>query len=350
MQTGIVIDDASGGILPDDDIVYQINTFGADFTVDGLIRRFDRGDIYRPDFQRNFVWSLPQASKFVESILLGLPIPSVFLYREEETQQHLIVDGLQRLTTLHSFARGLFPVTDRAFRLKNVKARFEGRGIHDLADDDRRRFEDSVIHAMIIQQSSPQQDKSSVFHIFERLNSNGTPLEPQEMRAAIYHGEFQKFLYEVNQSDVWRDVFGPIHKRSKDEELILRFFSFLHDQDNYLSPMKLFLNNFMAKNRAMQVFHARDGEEVFLQTLNRILDAVGPRAFRISRSLNAAIFDSFTVAVARSPNRSSKSISSAYQSLMENGDYMNLVSKATANERNVEGRFPLAFQALNAAI
>jgi len=83
--------------LDDDDVVYQITTSGADFDVDGLVKRFDRGSIYRPEFQRNFVWSWPQASKFIESILLGLPIPSVFLFREEETQKLLIVDGLQRL-------------------------------------------------------------------------------------------------------------------------------------------------------------------------------------------------------------------------------------------------------------
>lgn len=349
MQSGTVFDDAAGGTLPDDDLVYQINTFGADFTVDGLISRFDRGDIYRPDFQRNFVWSLPQASKFIESILLGLPIPSVFLYKEEETQQHLIVDGLQRLTTLHSFAEGVFPATDRAFRLKNVKSRFEGRGFRDLADEDRRRFEDAVIHAMIIQQASPQRDKSSVFHIFERLNSNGTPLEPQEMRAAIYHGQFQRFLSELNQAKIWREIFGPLHKRSKDEELILRFFAFFFTEREYISPMKLFLNKFMSVNREMEVFSNGNGADLFISTLTRIYESVGPKAFRISRSLNAAIFDSFSVAVARMPNKSNKSIAVAYDRLMRDEEFITLVSKATANERNVEGRFALAHHALDAA-
>lgn len=349
MQTGTVVDEAAGGTLPDNDVVYQINTFGADFTVDGLIRRFERGDIYRPSFQRNFVWGLVQASKFIESILLGLPIPSVFLYREEDTQQHLIVDGLQRLTTLHSFAQGVFPGTDRAFRLKGVNPRFEGSGLRDLAEDDRRRFEDSVIHAMIIQQFSPQNDKSSVFHIFERLNSNGTPLEPQEMRAAIYHGQFQEFLYTLNQSPIWRNVFGPVHKRSKDEELILRFFAFLYDEENYVSPMKLFLNNFMGKNRDMIGLSQSAASDIFVSTLERILDAVGPRAFRISRSLNAAIFDSFAVAVARAPHADRDNIANAYGRLMQDANYLRLVSKATANEKNVEGRFAEAHKAINAA-
>lgn len=115
--------------LSDDNISYQISTSGADFDVDGLVKRFDRGTIYRPEFQRNFVWTWPQASKFIESILLGLPIPSVFLFREEDTQKLLIVDGLQRLTTLHAFKKGRLPYNDRIFKLKDVKPKFEGKSL-----------------------------------------------------------------------------------------------------------------------------------------------------------------------------------------------------------------------------
>jgi hypothetical protein len=350
MQSGQVTDTAAGGALPDDDVIYQILTFGADYTVDGLIVRFDRGDIYRPEFQRAFVWTLPQASKFIESILLGLPIPSVFLYREEESQQHLIVDGLQRLTTLHAFFKGVFPTNERAFRLKNVKPRFENKALGDLSPEDQRRFADAVIHAMIIQQAAPQNDKSSVFHIFERLNSNGTPLEPQEIRSAIYHGPFQSLLYELNREGTWRAIFGPIHKRSKDEELILRFLAFVYDSENYVSPMKLFLNNFMGKNRQLQMFGADEAYDVFLGTLLPIYEALGDRAFRITKSLNAAIFDSFMVAVARNGINNPKIIKDAYKRLLRSADYQTSVSKATANPRNVEDRMRLADEAVRAAI
>ena len=350
MQTGQVTDIADGGKIPDNDVIYQINTFGADFTVDGLVVRFKRGDIYRPAFQRNFVWSLAQASKFIESILLGLPVPSVFLYREEDTQQHLIVDGLQRLTTLHSFYTEVFPTTERVFRLKDVRARYENKSLRELPLEDQRRFEDAVIHAMIIQQTAPQQDKSSVFHIFERLNSNGTPLEPQEIRSAIYHGRFQELIYDLNQFPLWRDVFGPIHKRSKDEELILRFFAFVYDRDNYVSPMKLFLNNFMSVNRNLDVFDARTAKSLFQDTLTVIHEGIGEKAFRLTRSLNAAIFDSFMPAVAIERVRDPKVVERAYNALLSDNDYVRYVSKATANEKNVEGRLSLALQAVRAAV
>ncbi len=349
MSDTSVRDETEGERLPDEDVVYQITTFGADYTVDGLINRFDRGDIYRPDFQRNFVWTLPQASKFIESILLGLPIPSVFLYRDEETQQHLIVDGLQRLTTLHSFYRREFPGNGRIFRLTNVKSRFEGKSIDDLSSEDQRRFVDAVIHAMIIQQSTPSGDKSSVFHIFERLNSNGTPLQPQEIRAAIYHGPFQSLLYDLNQNESWRAIFGNVHRRSKDEELILRFLAFLFDSENYTSPMKLFLNNFMEKNGKFKIASESQCRNAFSSTIQLIHEALGPKAFRISRSLNAAIFDSFATAVAMQGNMTAKGVRKAYEALMNDENYVAFVSKATANEKNVEGRLAIAFQAIRDA-
>src|SRR5438045_2293474 len=203
---------------------------------------------------------------------------------------------------------------------------------------------------MVIQQAAPQQDKSSVFHIFERLNSNGTPLEPQEIRSAIYHGPFQKLLFELNQFDVWRQIFGPIHRRSKDEELILRFFAFVFDYENYVSPMKLFLNKFMGKNRNLGLVGAGEAAALFQDTLTTIYDAEGDRAFRITRSLNAAIFDSFMTAVAINKVRDPKVVSKAYAKLMDSDAYIEFVSKATANEKNVAGRFSLAIEAVRGSI
>src|SRR5262245_42176011 len=117
----------------------------------------------------SLVWTVPQASKFIESILLGLPIPGIFLYRKEETRKHLIIDGLQRLTTIAAFASGKFPNSDRIFRLEKLKSNFNGQYIGDLDQADKRRFFDTAIHATIIQQLSPENDQSSVYYIFERL-------------------------------------------------------------------------------------------------------------------------------------------------------------------------------------
>ncbi|AEI93471.1 DUF262 domain-containing protein [Roseobacter litoralis] len=335
--------------LNDEDVVYNINTFGADFTVDGLVKRFDRGDIYRPEFQRNFVWTLPQASKFIESILLGLPIPSVFLYREESTQKHLIVDGLQRLTTLHAFFKGRFRHNDKVFRLKDVKKRFEGRTHEELEEEDKRRFEDAVIHAMIIQQTSPDNDNSSVFHIFDRLNSNGTPLQPQEMRAAIYHGSFQELLGTLNMNIIWREIFGGAHKRSKDQELILRFLALLNNRQNYQKPMKAFLNAFMGAHREISLDDKAKFATQFAGTIQRAHAGIGKRAFRPQRAMNVAVYDAVMVAIAECPAASPEDIGQAYIELLGNEEFIRMTSDATSDEGNIKGRIDLAVSTLHAA-
>lgn len=335
--------------LSDEEVVYQIFTSGADFDVDGLVKRFDRGDIFRPEFQRNFVWTIRQASRFVESILLGLPIPSVFLYREERTQKLLIVDGLQRLTTVHAYKKGRLPGSPHVFRLQGVKMRFEGKSLDELAPEDQRRFEDAIIHAMIIQQVSPD-DNSSVYHIFDRLNSNGTPLQPQEIRAAIFHGPYQSMLEKLNQDENWRQIFGPINRRGKDQELILRFLALHFFRFVYQKPMKSFLNMYMKKFRdipdPVRIHH----EGVFKGTIARIYQSVGSRAFRSTRTLNVAFFDAFMVAVAERPEATIEHIQEAHSCLISNDEFLRATSDATSDERVVERRINIAMDTLDAAI
>ncbi|MGB0696239.1 MAG: DUF262 domain-containing protein [Rhodospirillaceae bacterium] len=335
--------------LDDHDVVYQITTSGADFDVDGLVKRFDRGSIYRPEFQRNFVWTWPQASKFIESILLGLPIPSVFLFREEESQKLLIIDGLQRLTTLHAFKKGRLPQNERVFKLKDVNPRFESKTLMELEEEDQRRFEDAIIHAMIIQQMAPDDSNSSVFHIFERLNSNGTPLQPQEMRAAVYHGTFQNMLGKVNENNAWRSVFGPMHKRAKDQELILRFLALRFSRDNYTRPMKSFLNDFMAANRVKSEAELQQYIDSFSSAIERSYQALGQQAFRLTRSMNVAFFDALMVAVSENPNAGSDAIVAASRALSEDSDFVRMTAESTSNESHVIGRITKAKEFLDAA-
>ena len=100
---------------------YSITSYGADYPVDALVKRMNEGDIYIPPFQRGFVWTLPQASGFVESLLLGLPVPGIFLAKDEDTQKMLVIDGQQRLRTLQFFCGGIFGPTRKEFALKDVQ-------------------------------------------------------------------------------------------------------------------------------------------------------------------------------------------------------------------------------------
>ena len=183
--------DESEAVIP---FKYSITSYGADYPVDGLVSRIKNEDISIPSFQRGYVWSLKEASRFIESLLLGLPVPSIFLSKERDTQKLLVIDGQQRLLTLSYFYDGLWPVTRREFILKGVTAQYEGCAYKDLPHEAKRRLADSILHAIIVKQDEPSEDSSSIFHIFERLNTSGVSLTPQEIRTAIYHGPFSEML------------------------------------------------------------------------------------------------------------------------------------------------------------
>ena len=324
------------------DIKYKITSFGADFLVDGLVDRFTKEDIYVPDFQRSFVWTRPQASRFIESILLGLPIPGIFLYKEEQTNKMLVVDGLQRLSSLTAFLTGRFPDSDKTFRLESVSGKYEGKSFNDLEPEDKRQINNTIIHATIFQQSLPSDDDSSVYLIFERLNTGGTPLQPQEIRAALYHGPFCDFLTELNDLESWRQVFGRTSKRRKDEELILRYLAFLYSKEDYAAPMVKFLNRFMSANRTFGKLKKKQVQDEFEKTFNFIFSALGTSAFRPIRALNAAVLDAVATTVAKHKlynKLTTKQFKDRYNKLLKKSTFVEAVSTSTADEGMVEQRF-----------
>lgn len=342
-------DEAENEDLDDTDVLYEINTYGTDFPVDGLVSRFEREDIYQPNFQRNFVWTHKQASKFIESILLGLPIPSVFFYREEGTRRHIIIDGLQRLTTLHAFRKGVYPGTDKEFALRYVRNDFKNHTYESLNHEHQRRFEDATIHAIIIQQFAPDDNKSSVYHIFERLNSSGTPLSSQEMRTAIYHGKFQELLEDMNTNEHWREIYGLKDKRAKDHELILRFLALANNRSKYRKPMKEFLNNFMFKHRNLSDSSAKKFRKQFYDTIEKVYDAVGKRAFRPRSAMNVAVYDAIMIAIFESKISDVDVIISCYKGLMSDKKFIEFCSAGTTDEASVENRIKMAKERFSAS-
>ena len=223
--------------------LFSISSFGVDYPVETLVSRMRSELFYIPDFQRQFVWSQNQSSRFVESLLLGLPVPGIFLFKEPETGRHLVIDGQQRLKSLLFFCDGLFK--GREFRLTGLESEWEGQTHITLSDADRARLADAVIHATVFKQDLPQNDINSVYEVFERINTGGSKLSSQEIRSCICHGNFNDFLHRLNENEDWRAIFGPKSKRLRDVETILRFLAFYEDQDTYSSPMKHFLNDYM---------------------------------------------------------------------------------------------------------
>src|ERR1039457_3505323 len=281
---------------------YSITAYGADYPVDSIVKRMEAKDIlvprfsWEPDanseiigFQREYVWPRPKADRFIESLLLGLPVPGIFLVKEQSGRL-LVLDGHQRLYTLSAYCQGV--INGIEYRLDNIQERFVGKRYRDLDVEDRRRLDDSIIHATVMRQDEPTDDQSSIYVIFERLNTGGVNLQPQEIRVALYHGEFVRVLRTLNDNTAWRTLFGNKSKRLKDMEMILRFFAFYYYSNAYRSPMKDFLNRYMASNRDLARQSEKELTTVFERTTTVIADAIGSRAFRPVRAVNAAVIDS----------------------------------------------------------
>ncbi len=328
---------------------YAISSYGADYPVDGLVRRVKDGTIYIPAFQRSYVWSIRDASRFVESLLLGLPVPGVFLSREEPTNKLLVIDGQQRLRSLQFFYDRVFEPSDREFRLEGVQARYEGRTIDSLEIEDRRHLDDSIIHATVMRQDIPSDDDSSIYHVFERLNTGGKILSGQEIRACLYHGPFNELIAELNGYQEWRDIFGPENRRLRDQELILRFFAFKHDGVSYFRPLKGFLNKFMKSNRYLERFPAERLSEEFKSTVETIIITLGDRPFRPERVLNAAILESVMVVVSDGLDRKTLNLNrlqERYERLLDNKSYLAATTRNTAQEEQVKTRLSVARRVL----
>lgn len=327
--------------------VYTITAYGADYPVDALVARLDQQDIVVPEFQRGFIWPRARIDRFIESLLLGLPVPGIFLANEPATNRMLVIDGQQRLMTLHSFYKGI--LRGREFALgKGIQEQFEGCTYESLEEEDRRRLDNSIIHATVIRQDHPSDDQSSVYFVFERLNTGGTFLQPQEIRAAIFQGEFNELLDELSRYEGWSEIFGRPSKRRKDQELILRYFAFLHAGDGYKRPMKEFLNTFMGKHRHL---NGLDRDELVasfqgvIDTLRKALDPGG--LFRPGgRAINAAVFDAVAVGMSRRLEKDEpvdpKRVREAYQKLLSDTDFQMAYTKATADEASVSRRLELA--------
>jgi hypothetical protein len=124
-----------------------------------------------------------------------------------------------------------------------------------------------------------------MYYVFERINTGGTRLSGQEIRTCIYHGPFAGLLREVNADQTWRRVYGPTSRRMKDQELVLRFFSFYYRRDNYARPMATFLNTCMEIWRQIKDDDAKCFRSLFLQTVEVAHLFLGERPFRPERAL-----------------------------------------------------------------
>lgn len=330
---------------------YDITSYGIDFDVEGLVKRIGRGTILVPEFQRNYVWTLPEASRFIESLLLGLPVPGIFLAHDSDTGKMYVIDGQQRLLSLQFFLSGYFkPKKDassnRLFRLTGVQKQFNGLLFSELPEAEKENLNNSVIHATVVKQDSPDDGDTSMYHIFGRLNSGGRRLTPQEIRTAVYHGPLIDTLKAVNDHHCWRQVFGPEDDRMKDRELILRFFAMYEKSDQYKKPMSEFLNSYARKNRKRAVDDWQELASLFIFTLEEFITAVPDKLFRPVRSFNVAVFEACMIGLARAQSsgvsHSPKKLAALYSEFLNHPRFKSLIFASTSDVQVTSDRLRIS--------
>ena len=346
-------------LAKDDDVPYvsyEVTSYGSDPEVEGLVGRLRRGDIIIPTFQRDYVWRLPEASKFIESLLLGLPVPSVFFATDQSTRKQLVIDGQQRLKTLLYFYDGYFnprpgDKRERVFSLTKVQKIFEGKTYASLEEHDRIRLDTSIMHAITVKQSAPIGDDTSLYHIFERLNSGGRRLTDQEMRVALYHGDLMDRIQELNAYVRWRQIFGKEHTRLKDQELILRFIALFDGAEVYQRPLADFLNKYAGKHQNPAVDFLDYRSQLFCESIKVFSKFTEERPFRPTSSINVAVFDSCMVGLARrlisrkTGGPDARAVEHAYILLLKDEEYSKAVSRSTADATFVQKRISKAIHA-----
>lgn len=331
---------------------YEIATYPADFTLEVLQSKWIAGDLVIPRFQRKFVWSQAQASKLIESFLVGLPVPAIFLYTERGSEKSLVVDGQQRLRTIFYYLEGNFGDETEGrrtvFRLKGLsedspyadKTYAELEGTNEAAT---RRLRNTVLRAFVVRQLDPHDD-TSVFHIFERLNTGGTLLHNQEIRNAVCMGPFNDLMQDLNMDSRWRAILGKDapDTRMRDIELILRFFAFRHAVDRYEKPMKDFLSRYMRQHSQGGDEQIKYYREEFTDVLGAVTEHLPARPFHIYAGFNSSAFDSVFRAFALHLNEIPHDVAERYEQLSKSDEFEALVKGGTTDVEQIRGRIQLA--------
>lgn len=335
---------------------YEIVSIPADYTLEGLTTKWRRKQLLIPGFQRKFVWTQRQASRLIESFLLGLPVPALFLYTDPDTGAQQVIDGQQRLMSVVQFFDGQFrnaAMTEpRLFKLVGLgeASPYAGCTSKDLEDRHGTMFaklNDAVMRAFVIKQLDPN-DSTSIYHIFERLNTGGTRLLGQEIRNCVYHGTLNDLLCKLNGDVAWRQIIGveKCDARMRDVEMILRFVALYFFANEYRKPMKDFLSTSMRKKRNLSEQDSAALTKLFRDTCNTIRKHLGAKPFHRRAGMNPAVFDSVFTTLAKNPSAIAVDLKKRFEQLLTSKQFEANASYRTTDPDAVKGRLELAHKEL----
>lgn len=348
-----------------------VKTQNIEYDLETLVKKVTRGTIkLDPDYQRRHRWSDETSSRLIESLILNIPIPTIYLSQDvdidietyEEESRYSVIDGQQRLTAIVKFF-------DNKFSLTGLEAlnELEGSYYKDLPPFLVRRLEERTIKCLRIDSTVDEQVK---YDIFERLNSGSVKLEAQELRNAVSRGPFNSLIKELAQDRNFRillqiDPNNPESSKKvqkmEDTELVLRFFAL--DNDNYFTlrkGFKQFLSEEMDKLNKVEKSELSSMKQHFLLTMKTIKQVFGSQAFAKYRykdgefslmsKFNAAVYDALAIPVSmilvdQSTEMSSKA-PSQFQQLFSQQRFFEAVSGSVNDREKVITRIEAAKKAL----
>ncbi len=325
------------------------------YSVYEYLRRLNKGDIkMNLEFQHNLVWKKEQKSRFIESLLLQLPIPPLYLKRDNAGKLS-VIDGLQRTTTLSEFTSNDFSLTGL-----NALSELNGKSFKELQENESlkglaARIEDKQLLFYVLGPSVPMR---VVYDIFNRINTGGTKLERQEVRNCVFIGNSTRLLKNISESDRFRNSIenGISPKRMKDREAILRCIAFaLTPYEDYNGSLDEFLEMTMKKLNSMSSVKIENIKERAIATFDRTYEIFGSRNFRIPSgntrgriniALMEAVFNCFW-------NRSDDKISNKdilvnqYNKMIQDREFLESFRASTISKSGVRTRFEKAHKYLD---
>lgn len=337
-------------------VEFDISVSPADPTLELLASKVAQDEIIIPFYQRKYVWKIEQASRLIESFLMGLPVPQVFLYVNEDDRLE-IIDGQQRIMSVKYYFEGYFGEADQqgrrqVFKLKGLSERSEynDKTFLELSGRDQRRLKNATLRAIHIKQLKPSKRSDSVFHIFERLNTGGTRLKPQEIRNAVYRGEIVAQLKGLNDNPRWLKILGTtkVDKNQKDVELVLRLFALFEIWMNYEKPMLGYLNKQMGQSRDFDDARAARFSERFPKVVNLVSAAINT-PFRPRGVINVAMLDGVMLALLEDASIDAVRLAERYPVLEADEDFKRYIRGATTDTQVVRERIKRAKEILSDA-
>lgn len=220
----------------------SIDYYTSEYVIETLITKLERNDYEIPVYQRKNVWESARKSKFIESIMIGLPIPFLFFWQNPDSGKLEIVDGAQRLTSIKEFYQNKLKLV----KLKKIPSA-NGLFFRDLPQSRQRKFLDKSLRGIMLTENA---DAEARFDMFERINTGSKIATPAEIRRGLLQGPFFEMVLHLSENENFNELTNIKKQRAESgekDELISRFFAYGDDLSEYSDKVREFIFNYVDK-------------------------------------------------------------------------------------------------------